>query len=118
MGTNNYKTNNNNNCTRSSTPTSDINNIYKVAEKAINDIAKDINKMAEATGVKTEDIITRLMAELKISVGDIDTSIGDIKADVPILSNNTFNISIGNITVAERGGKIKNKKKGGKKNKK
>lgn len=106
MGNNNYKTNVNN-CTKP-----DIN---KVAEKAINSISDDIKKMAESTGIKTEDIITRLMAELKVSVGDIDTTIKT--GDVPLFSNNVFNIRIGDVTVAERGGKIKNKK-GGKKNKK
>ena len=79
-------------------------------------MAKDIEKVSNATGISTEDIILKIVAELKLSIniGDIDTTI----KDVPVFSNNVFNISIGDVTVAERGGRIKNKKKGGKKNKK
>ena len=105
MGTNNYKTNNNN-CTKP---------IDDKVNKIVKEMAKDIEKMAEATGIKTEDIITKLIAELRLSlsIGDIDTTIKT--GDVPLFSGNTFNISIGDVTVAERGGRIKNKKKGGKK---
>lgn len=92
----------NNNCTKT--------------DKVVKEMAKDIEKVSNATGISTEDIILKIVAELKLSIniGDIDTTI----KDVPVFSNNVFNISIGDVTVAERGGRIKNKKKGGKKNKK
>ena len=88
--------------------------INKVAEKAINDIVKDIKNMAKAIGASAEDIVSKIAAELSVNVGDIDTRIGD----VPVFSNNVVNISIGDVTVAERGGRIENTKKGGKKKKK
>ena len=99
----NKQANNNNTCTKP--------DIYKVAEKAINSISDDIKKMAESCGMSKDEIVAKLIAKLNISVGDIDTRI----SDVPVFSNNVFNISIGDVTVAERGGRIKNKKKGGKK---
>ena len=108
---NNFKTNNCNTCTKPQT---------NVTDKVAKDMAKEITKASEALGVSAEDIITKLIAELKLnfSIGDIDTTIKTGDVEVPLFSGNTINITIGDVTVAERGGRIKNKKKGGKKNKK
>ena len=106
---NNYK----NNCTRPN---------QNATDKVVKEIAKDIEKASESLGISTDDIIMKLVAELKLSmsIGDIKTSVKTGDVDAPLFSNNniTFNVSVGDVTVAERGGKIRSKKKGGKNKKK
>ena len=62
------------------------------------------------------ELLRKLVAEFGI---DVKNKMGDIEAEVPVLSGNTINITlnIGDVTVAERGGVIgkKDKKKKSKK---
>lgn len=96
------------------------NNNKAMTEKVVKNMATDINTVATATGINKEELLAKLAAELNIKF-DVKSKVGDVKAEVPVLSNNTFNITISDVTVAERGGIVndkKSKKKGDKKSKK
>lgn len=90
------------------------------ANKAVKNMAKDINAVATATGISNEELLAKLAAELKINMEfKVNSKIRDVEAEVPVLSNNVFNITIGDVTIAERGGVVgKDKKKKGGKSKK
>ena len=82
-------------------------------------MAADINTVATATGISREELMAKLAAELKLDIRfNVNSKVGDVEAEVPILSNNTFNITIGDVIIAERGGVVdKDKKKKGSKSK-
>lgn len=94
-------------------------NANNATDKVVKSMAADISAAATAVGISREELMAKLAAKLELDVKfNVNSKVGDVEAEVPILSNNVVNITIGDVTIAERGGVIggkKKKKKGDKK---